>query len=283
MFNLWRIPACELSPPSFDRLGKFILEKLDLPEGTLQVVEWDCNSAFPTVQRRERVRPSKIVLPYPIPSRFQIRLEQGVRNSPWGIHRSWGRKARTFSRGRSLAPGGGGRTGQLASNLRWGGCLEENPERRVGAGAQGGEKRWSCRREIKRPPRLWEAGRSALTERRGGPCKLLSPALGPLLSASAFGSRSGPPAPRPAEVTPTALIIFCFAPGLFSATNFQQSPWQRTGEGGGRGYGNPRAGRRGGPGKLFRVSESRRPGRRARPRGVACGAPWAGPRAGSRR
>lgn len=113
MFNLWRIPACELSPPSFDRLGKFILERLDLPEGTLQVVEWDCNSAFPTVQRRERVRPSKIVLPYPIPSRFQIRLEQGVRNSPWGIHRSWGRKARTFSRGRAC--GSWGAAGALAS------------------------------------------------------------------------------------------------------------------------------------------------------------------------
>lgn len=61
-----------------------------------------------------------------------------------------------------------------------------------------------------------------------------SPSLlsGPLLSAS--GSRSCPQVPRPPEVTPTALIIFCFAPGLFSTTDFQQSPWRRTG---GRGVG----------------------------------------------
>lgn len=71
------------------------------------------------------------------------------------------------------------------------------------------------------------------------PNKLLSLlALGPLLSAS--GSRSCPRVPRspPLEVTPTALIIFCFAPGLFSTTNFQQSPWRRAedrGWGGGGG------------------------------------------------
>jgi hypothetical protein len=55
---------------------------------------------------------------------------------------------------------------------------------------------------------------------------------------------SGPPPP---EVTPTALIIFCFAPGLFSTTNFQQSPWRRAGARGGRGYGNPRPERPSGP------------------------------------
>lgn len=43
------------------------------------------------------------------------------------------------------------------------------------------------------------------------------------------------------EVTPTALIIFCFALSLFSTTNFQQSPWRRAGEGGGLSYGNPGA------------------------------------------
>lgn len=41
---------------------------------------------------------------------------------------------------------------------------------------------------------------------------------------------SGPPPPH--EVTPTALIIFCFAPGLFSTTNFQRSPWRRARAGG---------------------------------------------------
>lgn len=60
-------------------------------------------------------------------------------------------------------------------------------------------------------------------------------AHGPLLSAS--GSRSCPRVPRPPEVTPTALIIFCFAPGLFSTTNFQQSPWRRAGGRGGGGGG----------------------------------------------
>lgn len=95
MFNLWRIPA--VSPPTPPPPFILILERLDVPEGTLQVVEWDYNSAFPTVQRTEKVRPAKIFLPYPIPSRFEIRSEKGVRNSPWVIHRSWGRKARTVA------------------------------------------------------------------------------------------------------------------------------------------------------------------------------------------
>ena len=111
----------------------------------------------------------------------------------------------------------------------------------AGWGRKRDEKRCSCWRELRdlgplgsRTVRLSHSGREA-------PCELLSPLLGLLLSASASGSRSCPPVPCPPEVTPTALIIFCFALGLFSTTNFQQSPWRRAGEGGARSYGNPRA------------------------------------------
>ena len=102
----------------------------------------------------------------------------------------------------------------------------------AGWGRKRDEKRCSCWRELRdlgplgsRTVRLSHSGREA-------PCELLSPLLGLLLSASASGSRSCPPVPCPPEVTPTALIIFCFALGLFSTTNFQQSPWRRAGEGG---------------------------------------------------
>lgn len=90
-------------------------------------------------------------------------------------------------------------------------------------------KRCSCRREIRD---LGASGKldGPLSQSGGRPLQTPLSCARPFVVGLCLGSRSCPPAPRPAEVTPTALIIFCFAPGLFSATNFQQSPWQRTGE-----------------------------------------------------
>lgn len=102
------------------------------------------------------------------------------------------------------------------------------------------ERRCSCWREIRDLGRSGKQDGPALTQRLpaclpGRPQTNSSPSLlsalccPPLAPAHALGS------PRPPEVTPTALIIFCFAPRLFSTTNFQQSPWRRAGARGGVG------------------------------------------------
>jgi hypothetical protein len=97
------------------------------------------------------------------------------------------------------------------------------------------QKRCSCWREIRDLRHSGKQDGPALTQRRGGPKQTPLPPC-----SRSFVVRlwlplmpSGPPPPP--EVTPTALIIFCFAPGLFSTTNFQQSPWRRAGDGGGVG------------------------------------------------
>lgn len=168
--------------------------------------------------------------------------------------------------------------GRVAGRQRRGGREAARGGLRKGVAA--GEKLETAAPLGSRTVRLSQSSREAPAN-----CSVLF-ALGPLLSASASGSRSCPPVPRPAEVTPTALIIFCFALGLFSATNFQQSPWRRTGEGAGAAMEIPGPGRRVAPANFsgspgLRDSGSHGPGRKALPRGVARGAPRPGLRAAS--
>lgn len=62
-----------------------------------------------------------------------------MRNSSWATHGSWGRKARTFHVGEPVAPGGGGRTAQLAPNLGTGREAGKEPGEAGGEwGAQAG-------------------------------------------------------------------------------------------------------------------------------------------------
>lgn len=177
-----------------------------------------------------------------------------MRKSLLGDPRVVGKKSQNLSCWLACGSWGGGRTAQLAPHSRPGGRLEEDPERR------GGEQ--GCTSRLRKGVAAGEkletlaplGSRTVQHSHSAGeaPNTLLSLlALGPLLSAS--GSRSCPRVPRPSEVTPTALIIFCFAPGLFSTTNFQQSPWRRAGgrEGGGGGGGccsDPRPELRSSPG-----------------------------------
>lgn len=116
----------------------------------------------------------------------------------------------------------------------------------MGGDAQGLEKRCSCWREIRDRGASGKQDGPALRA-AGRPCanSSLQLAFGPLLSVSASGSGSGsgscPPVPRPPEVTPTALIIFCFCAGSVFRHQLPTVSMATRWGGGRRGYGNPRA------------------------------------------